>query len=407
MAEIAIIAIGVTILLGFAGNVLFQKTSIPNTLWLLLFGIILGTLNFSGESFIFESAGLIGAIAIIGILSDGGMHLDLKKVISQGFIGILLMFSGIVFSIISTFALLLLFGFPSTIALLVGIIIAGSSSSVIIPMILSMKGISEKLKTILSIESISDNFSVVIALVMINHLGQGTQLSANGAVQGSLLKCFSAITIGIIFGLLWAPLISRLKKYEFSYTATLSAFILLYAFTEILGSSGAIAIFFGGIMLANAPLLFNSLFPEKKFEQLDEDLSKTHALVAFMIRVFFFVYLGMIVGLPKIEALAIGLAITLLIAAGRMLYISFFARRKMLEISELEKKVTIVMVPRGLSAAVLAVFALSAGVFRAQEIVQIVFSVILFSILFTTLAAYFLKSKKGAPVKPVIIEALD
>lgn len=395
MVEFVIIAIGVAILLGFLGNVLFERTSIPNTLWLLLFGVALGTTSFLPDEFIQGAAGLTGAIAIIGILSDGGLHLDLKKILSHGMTGIFLMLSGLVFSVISAVAVMMFFGFPAEASFLTAVIIAGTSASVIIPIVVPMKGVSDKLKTILSIESVFDTFSIVIALIAIDFIAnKGTNTAANGFIQEIMLSMFSAIAIGTIFGFLWAPLMPKLKKYEFSYAATLGAFTLLYAFTELSGASGALAVFFGGVMLANSYIVLKPLFPGKKTEKLDADISKTHSLFAFLIRVFFFVFLGMIVKLPNTSFLGIGLAITLLILVGRAIYIHVYSRTKLLDLSKKEKKIASIMIPRGLSAAVLSVIAFSAKVPLALEIMQIVFSIIIFSIIITTVGVFSLKAGK-------------
>jgi cell volume regulation protein A len=395
MLEITISAIGLTILLGFFGNVLFQRTTIPNTLWLLLFGMILGAIGFVGKDFISDAAGLIGAIAVIGILSDGGLHLDLKRILLDGILGTLLMVSGLVVSTIGIVLLLSAIQIPLEIAVLIAVTLAGTSASVVIPTITPLTFISDKLKAILSIESISDTFSIVIALFLIDYINTHSLVenAANGILQGAALQTLSAMSIGIIFGLLWGPFIGKLKKYEYSYAATLGALIMLYAVSELFGSSGAIAVFFAGIMLANAHLLYRTLFPEFNFERLDEDISKTHSLIAFLIRVFFFVFLGIVVGIPEIKYLIIGLLVTGVIILGRVLYINLFSKYHIIPLTENEKHLTFFMIPRGLSAAVLSIFAFSSGIAYGEEIVNIIFSVIIFSILITTFGTYIMRKK--------------
>ncbi|MDP2666962.1 MAG: cation:proton antiporter [Candidatus Diapherotrites archaeon] len=407
MLELVISVIGLTILLGFFGNVLFQRTSIPNTLWLLVFGMGLGALGFVGADFIASAAGLMGAIAIIGILSDGGLHLDLKHVVKEGFLGSLLMFTGLLGTTGGIVILLGVWNIPLPIALFIAIALAGTSASVVIPIVQSLSFVSDKLKTILSIEAISDTFSIVVALFMIDFLlSPGTPLSgADGVVRGVVLEFLSAISIGIIFGLVWGPFIGKLKRYDYSYAATLGALILLYAFAELFGSSGAIAVFTAGIMLANAHLIYHALFPEFTFGRLDEDVSKTHSLFAFLIRVFFFVFLGMVVGIPEIDYLIIGAATTAIIVGTRFIYINLFIRLKLLHFHGNEKMLTYFMIPRGLSAAVLAVFALASGVAYGEAIVQIIFSVIIFTILLTTLATFSLRDR-GTKTNPEMLQPM-
>lgn len=399
--ELAIGAIGLTILMGFFGNVLFQRTSIPNTLWLLLFGMILGALQFIGQDFISSIAGVIGAIAVIGILSDGGLHLDLKYVITEGFRGTILMIAGFLSALVGITLLLTFLGFPFIFSLLVAMALAGISGSVVIPVITSLPFLSEKIKTMLSVESISDTFSMVIAIFLIDYLSTG-KLALDGLstiTQGVALELFSALSIGIIFGLLWGPFIGKLKKFDYSYAATLGALFLLFAFSETIGSSGAISVFAAGVMLANARTIYKAIFPDGEFERFDEDVSKTHGLFAFLIRVFFFVFLGIVVGVPEFQYMIIGLLITGVIILLRYFYVNALMRYNLFSATEKERTLMYWMVPRGLSAAVLSVFALSSGIPLGHEMVQIVFSVIIFSVLSSTAVVFMLRDKKQAKSK--------
>ncbi len=288
---------------------------------------------------------------------------------------------------------------------MVGVIIAGTSSSVIIPIITSIKGVSEKLKTILSLESVFDTFSIVIALIMIEAIANNELTNiASSFVQGTALSFFSAIGIGLLFGLFWSPWVERFKKYEFSYTATLGSLILLYAFTELLGSSGPISVFFAGIMLANSHLVFSSIYRGKKFEKMDQGISKTHSLFAFLIRVFFFVFLGIIVGIPDAKFMLIGFSIVFFILLSRIFYLNIFSYLGVVKFSEKEKRLFYAMVPRGLSAAVLGVVALSAGLAFGEDLVKIIFSVILFSIIFTTIGVFLMQKKSDAARDSIVEE---
>ncbi|MEK6820918.1 MAG: cation:proton antiporter, partial [archaeon] len=341
---------------------------------------------------------------VIGILSDGGLHLDLKYVVKEGFVGMLLMMAGLVTTTIGITFFLSSVGFPVLFALLVSVTLAGTSGSVIIPVIQSLSFVSDRIKTILSIESISDTFSIVIALFLLDILSN-TGIAAESVevlLQSVSLELLSAIAIGIIFGLLWGPVIGKLKGFDYSYAATLGALILLFALSEAVGSSGAIAVFFAGVMLANAHTIYKALFPEFEFERLDEDIERTHALFAFLIRVFFFVFLGAVVGIPNPYYLFLGTVITGIIIGARILYVNGFIRLNLLRMSEKEKWLVYFMVPRGLSAAVLAIFAFAAGISMGEEMVSIVFSVIIASVLVSTVATFVLSkneknvTKKGA-----------
>jgi potassium/hydrogen antiporter len=396
MVEVLLVlsVIGAIILIGFIGNLLFKKTMVPNTLWLIFFGIFLSFFNFVGSDFIIGIAGIIGAIAVIGILSDGGMNLNLRTVLTDGYIGWLLLITGIVFSLISSVIVLIFFGFSIEIGVLVGLIIAGTSSAIIIPLMISLK-VSDKVKTILSIESVADTFSIMLALIMMSFLSGEITLTQNNIIQIILSEFFSAIAIGALFGLIWSTIVFRLKKIEFSYSATLGVFILLYVFAELIGANGAITIFFAGLLISNSHFILSSLFPEKSPSFMDNDLNKTHSLIVFFIRTFFFVFLGMFVGLPDIKFLIIGFLIVLLIFLFRVGYIQLFSKTGLIKFSKQEKQLAFISIPRGLSAAILTAFILSFNIPQADEIVQIIFSIIIFSIIFTTIGVFIIFRPKA------------
>src|SRR3989338_5936869 len=397
MADVlfSISIIGAIILVGFLGNVLFKKTSVPSTLWLIIFGMVLSFLGLAGTAEAIDFAGLVGAIAIIAILSDGGMSLNLKEVLAHGHPGWLLLMMGLVSSMFSSIVVLGLFGFPLEIGLLVGLIIAGTSSSVVIPIMVSLR-VSDRIKSILSIESIADTFSILFALLLMEFLSGEMELLPGTLLQAISSELISAIFIGGLLGFALASLIVRLRKHEFFYSALLGALLLLYVFAETFGANGALAIFSAGLIIGNAHVIQKAIFPRGHFEKMDRDVGRTHSLIAFLIRVFFFVFLGMLVGLPDTRFLLIGFIVVTVVLLVRIAYIHFLSKAGMVEFSLMEKRLASIIIPRGLSAAVLSTFAYSFNLPFAGEVVQIVFSIILFSIVFTTAGVFVSLRDTGA-----------
>jgi Kef-type K+ transport system membrane component KefB len=165
MAEIITLSlIAIIALLGFFGNVIFNRTNIPSTLWLLLFGLLLSQVfNFVDREALTSMTNIMGAIAIITILSEGGMSLDIREMILEAPKGFLLLVVGLIFSVGATVGIMLAFGFSLEIALFTGLALGGTSASVVMPIVTKMKGLSEKVISILSFESIADTFTIVIA----------------------------------------------------------------------------------------------------------------------------------------------------------------------------------------------------------------------------------------------------
>jgi len=86
---------------------------------------------------------------------------------------------------------------------------------------------------------------------------------------------------------------------------------------------------------------------------MDDQTKQFHSLFSFIIRNFFFVYLGMMVGFQKIEYIIVGILILLAILALRQVAVMITTYKGGFERDD--KQVMTVMMPRGLAAAILAI----------------------------------------------------
>ena len=104
--------------------------------------------------------------------------------------------------------------------------------------------------------------------------------------------------------------------------------------------------------------------------------------VTFLVRAFFFVFVGLLASFAQIEYVIFGIIAAIAIYIGRILITKTVLVRGF---SKLDKKVTSVMIPRGLAAAVLATYPLSMGLPNAEAYPQIIFFVVITSVIITTL----------------------
>ncbi len=406
MNEVYLFLVGGVILFGFLGRILFQKTNIPSTLWLVLFGVLLSSMDLFSADLLQGASAFVSAIAIIGILSDGGMRLSASDVFEHGAWGVAMMIVGFVCSSVGVTLIMMGFGFPFLISFLTALIVGGTSSSVVIPLVTSVTNVSEKFRTILSIESVFDTFTVLFAIVVIDASTSGLALQFEEVAQvvrqtGMVLA--TTLFTSLIMGLLWHPIVAAIRHYKFSYSATLSFFIITYALHEYAGLSGALAVFFSGVAFANAHHFYNAIRKvtepsEEGFSHpISKRISKTHSLISFLIRVFFFVYLGLFVQLPQLRYFIIGVFATAFICLSRLCYMHLFSRWGGLGFTTKEKYFASILIPRGLSSAVLAIFAVSQGVEFGNEIAQVTVSIIFFSLLASTLGSFLFRdqSEKG------------
>ena len=97
-----------------------------------------------------------------------------------------------------------------------------------------------------------------------------------------------------------------------------------------------------------------------------------------MVRAFFFVFVGLLASFAQIEYVIFGIIAAVGIYIGRIIITKSVLVRGF---SRLDKKVTSVMIPRGLAAAVLATYPLSMGLPNAEAYAQIIFFVVLTSVI--------------------------
>ena len=104
--------------------------------------------------------------------------------------------------------------------------------------------------------------------------------------------------------------------------------------------------------------------------------------LTFLVRAFFFVFVGLLATFGQIEYIIFGVLATIAIYVGRIIVTKVSLTKRF---SMLDKKVTEVMIPRGLAAAVLATFPLTYGLPNAEAYPQIIFFIIMTSVIITTI----------------------
>ncbi len=371
-----VITIGFVFVLGFIGNYIFNKTQIPSIVWLLLFGFVAGII-FNVQDFqnfnrgLFDAlSGLVGAIAIIIILFDGGINTDLRQLFKGAPRGLLLTISSFCLSFIATLFIVVgldsleiinLGGHSFVIGAILGGIVAGTSSPIVIPLAYRLRNLQEKTKIVASIESIlTDPICIVVVFAIVYMVFELKEINLLLGF-GNLVTTFSAgIVIGTAFGLVWLFIMNKIRKQEFSYIMTLAVVFLVYSFTVLLvgpeqggEGAGAIACLAFGLILGNGKKILKMIDYKGRGFQMSEETKQFHSLTSFVIRTFFFVYLGMIVSFQNIEFILIGMIILIGLIIVRYLAIKITTFKDNFEKDD--QQTMLVMMPRGLAAAILAI----------------------------------------------------
>jgi cell volume regulation protein A len=212
--------------------------------------------------------------------------------------------------------------------------------------------VSEKCATILSLESaMTDIVCIVFSLVIIEIILSGAaDLTTIGR---SIASRFSTgIVLGVIFGFIWLNVLKKIAKASYAFMLTLAVVLLAYASSEVLGGSGALCSLLFGIMLGNEKEIYRMLRMERPANLVvDAGLKRFESEIAFLLRTFFFVYIGLIFSTNSMSVILTGIVISLMLFLTRFVSVEMATFRSELK---KEKSVMTVMLTRGLAAAVLA-----------------------------------------------------
>jgi len=106
--------------------------------------------------------------------------------------------------------------------------------------------------------------------------------------------------LGAVVGILWIRILYLVRKEEYTYMLTIGVLIGCYAASETLGGSGPLTALLFGLMLGNDREIFRALKVKLDLGYLSEVkafVKRTQGELTFLIRAFFFVFLGLIYGM--------------------------------------------------------------------------------------------------------------
>jgi NhaP-type Na+/H+ or K+/H+ antiporter len=278
---------------------------------------------------------------------------------------------------------------------LLGTILAGTSPATVIPLLTNIK-LEERFKTALLVEpTLSDVLCIVLSLALLTII-KSNQVEP-GVMVGNVIASFLLATVfGIVFAFIWSSILNRVRALENSIFTTAAFVSIIYGFVEFLGYSGPIAVFAFGIMLGNIHMVKASVIkylPGFRAIPLNQSEKSFLNNSVFLLKTFFFVYLGMSVIVTDTTLLAAGLVLTVWV---------FFIRIPVVLVATTDKTVTkyevaiaSVMVAKGLAAAALAAQLRNIpGLAGGYMIEEVVYHVIVASIILNALLAYLINTGK-------------
>jgi NhaP-type Na+/H+ or K+/H+ antiporter len=387
MQEIAPIVafVGILVFLAHLFTGIFSRTRIPDVILLIAIGVCVGPVLDLVSPDQFGAVGpLFTTVTLIIILFESGLVLrlrTLRSALSGATTLALLSF----FLTMGAAAGLCIWLTPLELlpAFILGAIVASTSETVVIPLIRQLR-IREETQTLLSVEaSLNDVLSIVIAVTLVEAyiLGEFKIASISADLIASLLV---ALAFGIVGAFFWSTLLDRIHAIKNAMFTTPAFVFVIFGIVETLGFSGPIAALAFGVTLGNIESIRFPFFRTSRDGEpvgLNQTEKVFFSEVAFLLKTFFFVYLGLSLEWTSSWLITLGLILTAVAYIIRIPAVKVSIRK---QIPAKDVSIMAAMVPKGLAAVVLASIPLQQGVVGGEMIQNITYGVVLISIVITS-----------------------
>ena len=341
--ESFLLLISATLFLSYISNLFYTKTRIPDIVWLLSFGYLLGpVLNFFDFE-IFEKIFPMLIMVTVSIFSfDTGINVDISTVMRS-------VIKALTLTVVTFIAVTAVVGFslsfllPDMFGLLEGMLlgamvggVGGISVTGILDQLKSLIPLMEDDGTLLNLESTLSDPVKVVACVTLIQMIMSPGLGLEDGMKDIVFTLIVSAIFGIAVGLLWAEVLNLLWGRPFNYMMTVAALFPIYVASEAVAGSGGgpITALAFGLTITNYRYISRRLGSSRRVRVDKRRIREFNQEIAFLIKAFFFVYLGLTVSLSVeytvialgVVALMLGVRYYIVSAAGGILNFSFGER---------------------------------------------------------------------------------
>jgi cell volume regulation protein A len=371
----------VLVLLSVFASKVSNRLGVPALLLFLIVGMLAGSDGIGKIAFDDPwSAQLLGVVALALILFAGGLDTqwnDIKPVVRQG---ILLSTIGVLLTTVIVGGLVyLLLDFTLLEGLLLGAIVSSTDAAAVFSVLGSRNmSLKSNLGPLLELESGSNDPMAVFLTIGLTELISDSSLSAISLIPLFVRQMVLGAVLGYGIGRGAVVIFNRLGLNNDGLYPVLSIALVLFTYgvTASLGGSGFLAVYLVGIIMGN------SAFVHKM------SLKHFHDGIAWLMQIAMFLTLGLLVFPSKlVPVMGRGLLVSvILIFIARP--VGVFASLFFTRIGFREKVMISWVGLRGATPIILATFPLLEGIPQADLIFNLVFFIVLTSVLLqgTTLA---------------------
>ncbi|MNE08039.1 potassium/proton antiporter [compost metagenome] len=267
----------------------------------------------------------------------------------------------------------------------------GTSSAVVVGLVKKVD-VQPKTSTTLIIESAeTDVFTLAIPLAIL-----GLMVSGDFSVKTLISQFITSLVLAIVFGILgalfWAFILNKLPTLKATKFSTPAFLFLLYGLSEYLNYSGPLTALTFGIVIGNLsyfePKILRKIIPNQRII-LPEEERTFFSEIVFLLRTFFFVFIGISIRINRIDWLLWGALITFIVYLVRIIVVKLVISS---ETPVLDRAVMSFMIPKGLGAAVIATLPIQQGHMDGAIIQSICFAVILSSTVYCVVFFFLVKT---------------
>jgi len=372
--ETILLWVAVLMFVSVVSSKLSDRLAIPVLLLFLTIGMLAGSEGI-GKLY-FDNAQLaksIGVVALIFIIFSGGIDTNWKETKTVVWQGVILSTVGVLLTAaITGFFAIYILKFSFLEGMLLGSIVSSTDAAAVFSILRSKRiSLKQPLKPLLEFESGSNDPMAVFLTVSFISLLTVKNMSIAAFVPRFFLDMVMGALVGYLMARFIVFFINRLRLYyEGLYPVVMISLVLLtYVIAVFLKGNGILAVYLAGLMLGQAD------FPNKKM------IIRFHDGLAWLMQIAMFVTLGLLV-FPShiIPLIGAGLLLTLLLMVVAR-PISVFLCLLPFKIS-LRKKTMVAWVGlRGSVPIILATFPFMAGIPQADTIFNIVFFIVISSVL--------------------------
>lgn len=384
-SEHLFIIAGVLLLASIVASKAAIKFGVPALLLFLLIGMLAGSESIGGIYFNDPKlTQLIGNVSLTFILFAGGLDTDWQQIRPVLYPGLVLSTVGVVATalMVGTFAWFMLGSFSSfnigwegiswTQGLLLGAIISSTDAAAVFSILRSSNiKLLHSLQPLLELESGSNDPMAVLLTTEVMHV-LTTANSSIWSVAGLLvLQIAVGVLLGYGAGLVMVMVLNRLRlaAQGLYLVATLAFVVLIFGMTTVLGGNGFLAVYLAGVILGNREFACR------------ETIISFHDGLSWLMQITMFLVLGLLVFPSQLLPIAwVGLAIAVFLSIVAR-PISIFLCLAPFGFSGREKIFLAWGGLRGSVPIILATFPLAAGIAQANQLFNVVFFVVVVSVL--------------------------